>query len=456
MQYQRPAQTGRVMFGSVRKAVGPKRGLEGSQTTREPPPHLLLVAADSLLRDAQRLDLLAEALPDGKRCEFVAHQERGSIGPLESPFVLSLFVDPAQLDPLADQILAARASGREVTLIVAVNGGQLVALGQWLDARAAAGKLAGLRLMLTPDFETAVRQLPQRLVQAGSSNVIRMPATTEVDNPSFKNFFVFSPELQALVARIRGFAENGIGRACLLGGPGSGKTSLAYYYFLQRNRGRFVSVNLAAESTGDKAAIKSLLCGHVSGAFPGAGARTGAFQHARDGVCFLDESHEISGAVMEVLMEALDGGQYLPYGASAKQPLECAILYATNRSWSFLQNAVNLDQFTRLGASTLQVPELARREEDMIAVIATTLARLASRCTSWTVPTGISAEAWRVLRECRWHGNIRALVRVLESAFVDTATTRGGDTLLQAPEIEQGIALWEPKTHHSHKIYEAA
>src|SRR3546814_14100260 len=50
------------------------------------------------------------------------------------------------------------------------------------------------------------------------------------------------------------------------------------------NRGRFVSVNLAAENTGDKAAVKSLLCGHVSGAFPGDGSRTGAFTHARDGV----------------------------------------------------------------------------------------------------------------------------------------------------------------------------
>ncbi|GAC1627495.1 MAG: hypothetical protein NVS9B10_16540 [Nevskia sp.] len=423
---------------------------------KEPAADLLLVASDLYLRDRERLGQLAQSLPEGKRCEFVPHSERTVIGAIESPYVLSLFIDPSQLDPLADQVLAARESGRDITLIVAINGTQLVALGQWLDKRAAAGKLLGTRLMLAADFESVARQLPQRMAPVTEDNVIRMPATTEVDNSAFKNFFVFSPELQSLVARIRGFANNGITRACLLGGPGSGKTTLAYYYFLVRSQGRFVSINLAAENTGDKAAIKSLLCGHVSGAFPGAGSRTGAFQHARDGVCFLDESHEISGAVMEVLMEALDNGQYLPFGASAKQPLECAIVYATNRSWNFLQNAVNLDQFTRLGASTLQVPELARREEDMIAVVATTLSRLSAKCSSWTVPTGISAEAWKVIRECRWHGNIRALVRVLESAFVDTATTRGGDTLIQAPEIEQGILLWEPKTHHSHKIYEAA
>lgn len=439
------------MFGTGKKAD--KKPPEFTITPRDQAPDLLVVASDLVIRDRERLTAEALQLPVGQRCAVVSPLDPSVSGGLSSPYVLSLFNSPLDLDPLADTVIAARAAGFETVLVVAINPTQLVALGQWLDKRAAAGRLQGMRLMIASDLDGVSRQLPGRLKPVTEDNVIRMPATTEVDNPTFKNFFVFSPELHALVARIRGFAANGISRACLLGGPGSGKTTLAYYYYLQRAKGKFVSVNLAAESVGDKAAIKSLLCGHVSGAFPGAGARTGAFQHARDGVCFLDESHEINGAVMEVLMEALDNGQYLPYGASAKQPLECAVLYATNRSWTHLMNSVNLDQFTRLGASTLQVPELAKREEDMIAVVATALAKLASRCTNWVPPGGLSSEAWAVIRDCRWHGNISGLVRVLESAFVDTATLRGGDTLIRATEIEAGIQLWEPKSHHSHQIY---
>eukprot|EP00456_Euglypha_rotunda_P053703 TRINITY_DN4336_c0_g1_i5.p3 TRINITY_DN4336_c0_g1~~TRINITY_DN4336_c0_g1_i5.p3 ORF type:complete len:159 (-),score=42.90 TRINITY_DN4336_c0_g1_i5:181-657(-) len=158
---------------------------------------------------------------------------------------------------------------------------------------------------------------------------------------------------------------------------------------------------------------------------------------------------------MEVLMEALDNGQYLPYGASAKQPIHCAILFASNRSWETLQNSVNLDEFTRMGAAILEVPEMHKREEDMIAVLATTLARLGAKCGSWKAPIGLSEGGWKAIRECRWHGNVRSLTRVLEAAFVDTASVGGGD-LIQAEEIENGIALWEPKTHHSHKIYAAA
>src|SRR3546814_19794309 len=97
---------------------------------------------------------------------------------------------------------------------------------------------------------------------------------------------------------------------------------------------------------------------------------------------------------MEVLMEAFDNGQYLPFGASAKQSLECAIVFATNRSWETLQNSVNIDEFTRIGAATLSVPELPKREADMIAVAATTLSRPDDRRTTWDKPKGQTEDAW--------------------------------------------------------------
>ena len=38
-----------------------------------------------------------------------------------------------------------------------------------------------------------------------------------------------------------------------------------------------------------------------------------------------------------------------------------------------------------------------------------------------------------------------------EAAFVDACSR--GETLIPARDIDTGIALWEPKEHHSHKIY---
>lgn len=432
--------------------LSPKKGGMAPLADRPPLPDLVIYSSDVLLRDEDRIGAFHQHIAAGRRFEFRGLPASFEHEPLESDFVCSLFVEPSKLDPLADAVIAQRRSGRLVTLIIALRPMQLVALGRWLDRRAAENRLVGVHLLMASDLDGVSAQLGERMTPAREDNVIRMPTTTEVENPGYRNFFVFSDKLQKLVGRVRAFAQNGIHRAYLLGGPGSGKTSLAYYYFLVRNKGRFVSVNLAAENTGDKSAVKSLLCGHVAGAFPGAGARIGAFTQARDGVCFLDESHGVVGPVMEVLMEALDNGQYLPFGAAAKQKLDCALLFATNRGWQHLMDSVNIDEFTRLGAATLQVPELAQREEEMIAVTATMLARLADGCTSWKAPTGLQDQAWQRIRECRWHGNTRALIRTLEAAFVDFAS-RGGATLIPVEDIETGIALWEPKEHHSFKIY---
>jgi len=200
--------------------------------------------------------------------------------------------------------------------------------------------------------------------------------------------------------------------------------------------------------------VKSLLCGHVAGAFPGAGARIGAFTQARDGVCFLDESHGVMGPVMEVL----DGGRWTTTSTcrSARPPSRSSIVRCCSRptaAGSTCLNSVNIDEFTRLGAATLKVPELAQREEDMIAVTASILDKLADGCTSWKAPAGLTDEAWELVKACRWHGNARALLRTMEAAFVDFASRGGDGRLIPAEDVEAGLNLWEPKDHHSHKVY---
>lgn len=370
--------------------------------------------------------------------------------------VVALYPEVEALPALMQTVAAERRSRADGTpvLVLGVSPGGLTAFGGCLSAQAKRGVVDGLRLAVDDDPTALGRAISEKLEPAHGPSVIAMPSSTEIESPEYKYFFCISPALRGLLTQLAELAENNIHRIYLLGGPGAGKTSLAYYYYLSRTQGNFVTVNLTAEATDDKAAMKSLLCGHVAGAFPGAGSRTGAFAHARDGVCFLDESHGVSGSVMEVLMEALDSGQYLPYGASAKQPVDCAVVFASNRTWETLIGGINLDEHARLGAVIIHLADLSARIEDLIAVLAATLAQMAAKSRTWTPPSGLTAEAWQAVRDCRWHGNTRALIRVAETAFVECASA--GLELIEKHHIERAMKLWEPSEHASHAIYTSA
>lgn len=412
----------------------------------------LLVAASPAVRNQPAVETaVAEMTQVDQSVVFAENDQPDAVAQCRA--VVAIHPDLQQLTQLMAAVAAARESRADGSpvLIIGIAPTELTAFGDWLSAHAEAGRLSGIRLLVDSNPAAMLRKAQTMQTPFTEPSTIAMPVSTEVETPRYKYFYCISPSLRGLLATLRDLSANNIERLYLLGGPGSGKTSLAYFFHQTRQRGNFVTVNLTAESTGDKAAMKSLLCGHVSGAFPGAGSRSGAFSHARDGVCFLDESHGVSGSVMEVLMEALDSRQYLPYGASSKRPLDCAVIFASNRTWESLLHQVNLDEHARLGATIVHLADLAARPEDMIAVLADTLAKMARQTTTWTAPDGITDEAWQLIRQAPWHGNTRALMRVVETAFVDCAME--GALLIEGRHIEHGLSLWEPEGHASQALY---
>lgn len=412
---------------------------------------LFVAASSSVRRQPDLGPAISSYFQAGQKIVFAEDEPQTSISQCHA--VIALHPDMKQLTQLLIDVGAtrqARGDGSPV-LVIGIAPNQLTTFGDWLSSHAAAGRLSGIRLIVDADPAAILRSAQSMLAPFTEPSTIAMPVSTEVETPRYKYFYCISPSLRELLSTLKELSANNIDRLYLLGGPGAGKTSLAYYFYQFRQRGNFVTVNLTAESTGDKAAMKSLLCGHVSGAFPGAGSRSGAFSHARDGVCFLDESHGVSGSVMEVLMEALDSGQYLPYGASAKRPLDCAIVFASNRTWESLLNQVNLDEHARLGATIVRLADLSARQEDLIAVLADTLARMAEKSVTWSVPAGLTNEAWQLIKQSSWTGNNRSLMRVIETAFVDCAM-RGG-SMIEHQHVQHGLSLWEPRDHASRALY---
>lgn len=366
------------------------------------------------------------------------------IGP-DTKYVVIINPPLNSLTGVASKVKAEREQRNDgfPVLILLPALDNLTQLGAWLEEQAKASNLSGLRVGIpTSNVASEVANFKGPIF---GPDVVLMPTAPEIQNSPTKSFFSLSPESRRTTAFIGELAQNGISRVYLLGAPGAGKTSLAYFYFLKRQKGNFVTVNLNSESTGDKASMKSLICGHVAGSSPGAQTREGALSFAREGVCFLDESHGATGSVMQVLMEVLENGQFLPYGATAKRPLECAVLFASNRSWETLRGLMHIDEHARLGATIVEITDLRFRPEDIIAVLSTTLARMKNKFQTWRAPTGLSLEAWKLIRECPWRGNVRSLMRVIESATVEFGQKEQSTAVLTEEHLKPALELWEPE-----------
>lgn len=430
-----------------------ENGIDEPLTGRVGPPALIVLAPEELLRTPS---FEAGLRPIAGELELRAvHPSKLETEIGSAQTVLAVFQDFTTLDRTLDSVVAERkrrTNGFPV-LIVAVKLSALTGLGRWLHAGAAQERIEGIRLIAAETPEEIFSKLGDKLGPVIEPNIVKMPVTSEVDCKDFKYYYSITPDLRRLVRTMRELAENNVSRVYLLGGPGTGKTSIAYYYFLCRGKGNFATVNLTAESTGDKESMKSLLCGHVTGAISGGGSREGALSHANDGVAFLDESHGVTGVVMQVLMEVLDSGQFLPFGATKKRALECAVIFASNRSWEALRNMMNLDEHARLGATIVRITDLAVREEDMIAVLATTLAKFEKQCTTWTAPSGLTPAAWKAYKDCAFHGNTRTLIRVTEAASISYSITKQSSGLIDAPQVKEAMDLWEPTEHESLKVY---
>ena len=105
---------------------------------------------------------------------------------------------------------------------------------------------------------------------------------------------------------------------------------------------------------------------------------------------------------------------------------------------------MHLDEYARLGTSIVHLAQLRERREDLIAVFATALSRFAGNCRSWTTPQGVTDGGWRALMECPWRGNVRTLLRVVESSSIAFAIDPGHANVIEEQHVRDALALWEP------------
>ena len=198
-------------------------------------------------------------------------------------------------------------------------------------------------------------------------------------------------------------------------GTGKGVIAQAIHRASPRHRGPFIRCQ---PNFGNPDLVSSELFGHERGAFTGAiEARVGVIEAADRGTLFIDEIDELPHDTQVTLLNVLQERTFRRVGSLKERHSDFRLIVATNRPLQALADGTKLrtDLFHRIAHTTITIPPLRERPEDIIELAQEFLSRAASR---EKVPEkGIAPDAALMLSRHRWPGNVRELQAVIEGAL---------------------------------------
>ena len=182
-----------------------------------------------------------------------------------------------------------------------------------------------------------------------------------------------------------------------------------------RSEGPFIAVNCGAIPT---ELMESELFGHKRGSFTGAVAdKKGLVQSAEGGTLFLDEVADLPLHMQVKLLRVVQEKTVRPVGESREETVDVRILSATHKNLSDLvaDGRFREDLFYRINVIELRVPSLRERVSDIPELADAILTRMGRRM-GIEIPR-ISEDAYQLLRDYPFPGNVRELENVLERAL---------------------------------------
>jgi two-component system response regulator PilR (NtrC family) len=203
----------------------------------------------------------------------------------------------------------------------------------------------------------------------------------------------------------------------IYGESGTGKELVARLVHESGSRrdGPFIAVNCGAIPT---ELMESELFGHKRGSFTGAVAdKPGLVQSAEGGTLFLDEVADLPLHMQVKLLRVVQEKTVRPVGESREETVDVRILSATHKNLTDMvaDGRFREDLFYRINVIELRVPPLRERSGDIIDLSEIILSRL-SRRMNLDAPD-ISEDAYRLLQDYPFPGNVRELENVLERAL---------------------------------------
>jgi two-component system response regulator PilR (NtrC family) len=252
-------------------------------------------------------------------------------------------------------------------------------------------------------------------------------------HPALARLIGQSPAMQQVRSMIERVAR-GMAPVMVQGESGTGKelVARAIHGASGRPAQAFIAVNCGAIP---EQLLEAEFFGYRKGSFTGANEdREGFFQAAHGGTLFLDEIGDLPLSMQSKLLRAIQERSVRPIGAVSETPVNVRIVSATHKDLAteVHEGRFRQDLYYRLNVIQLRMPPLRERVDDLRAICAAVLQRIA-RDAGVAVPPRLSADAMARLADYAFPGNVRELENLLHRAV----TLASGD-LIEAEDL--GIA----------------
>jgi two-component system response regulator PilR (NtrC family) len=220
------------------------------------------------------------------------------------------------------------------------------------------------------------------------------------------------------------------------GESGTGKEMVASAIHANSHRtgGAWVAVNCSAIPEN---LLETEFFGARKGAYTGSNQdRDGFFQAARGGTLFLDEIGDLPLAMQSKLLRAIQERCVRPIGSPQEEAVDVRIVSATHKDLAAEVQAGRFrqDLYYRLNVIQIHIPPLRERREDLPALCAALLRRIAAE-SDIAVPV-LPAAVLEQLALDPLPGNVRELENLLHRAV----TLREEDELQFEPSASQPLA----------------
>jgi two-component system NtrC family response regulator len=204
----------------------------------------------------------------------------------------------------------------------------------------------------------------------------------------------------------------------ITGESGTGKELIArsIHFNSPRRDKPFVSVSCSALP---ESLLESELFGHERGAFTGAYTlRKGRFELADGGTLFLDEVGEMSPALQVKLLRVLQEMDFERVGGTRTIRVDARVVAATNRDLKrdVEKGRFREDLYYRLRVVQIEIPPLRERRDDIPLLVHHFLDKAAE--ANGVKVKRVGEEAFNLLYQYEWAGNVRELENVIERAVI--------------------------------------